>query len=259
MKKGKYYKRKKKNILLKILILFFVISTLITIYYLYNQNKNQNENKELDEYIKEDYEIEDKITDRMIKVEQLQQENSDVIGWIEIENSNISYPVLQSKENNKFYLNHNYKKEYSKQGSLFLDEKFDLDLPSTNYLIYGHNNRGNNEMFAGLMNYKNKSYYNTHKNIRFTTNREDSIYDILAVFYSRVYYKNETNVFRYYYFVNAKNEEEYNDFVKNAKEVSIYETGVNASYGEQLLTLSTCEYSQVDGRFVIVSKKKNTQ
>ena len=72
---------------------------------------------------------------------------------------------------------------------------------------------------------------------------------------SRVYYKSEKDVFRYYYFVNAKNEQEYDDFVKNSIKASIYDTGVTAKYGDQLLTLSTCEYSQEDGRFVVVLKK----
>ena len=77
----------------------------------------------------------------------------------------------------------------------------------------------------------------------------------MSVFYSRVYYKNEKNVFRYYYFVNAENEQEYNDFVNNAKKASIYDTGITAEYGEQLLTLSTCSYHTEDGRFVVVAKK----
>lgn len=63
--------------------------------------------------------------------------------------------------------------------------------------------------------------------------------------------ENETD----YYFVNANNEQEYNDFVNNAKKASLYDTGVTAEYGDQLLTLSTCEYSQEDGRFVVVCKK----
>lgn len=84
---------------------------------------------------------------------------------------------------------------------------------------------------------------------------ENMYHEILSVFYSRVYYKSEQNVFRYYYFVNANNEEEYNDYVYNAKKVSIYNTGVTANYGDQLLTLSTCEYSQEDGRFAVVCKK----
>ena len=110
-------------------------------------------------------------------------------------------------------------------------------------------------MFQGLLEYKEESYYKEHPTIRFTTIKEDSEYEIISVFLSRVYYKSEKNVFRYYYFVNANNEQEYNDFVNNAKKVSLYDTGVTAKYGEQLLTLSTCEYSQEDGRFAVVCKK----
>lgn len=86
-------------------------------------------------------------TERMAMLEELQKENSDIIGWLEIPDSNISYPVLQGKDNN-FYMNHNYKKQYSKPGSLFLDKDYDWSLPSTNLLIYGHNNKGANGMFG---------------------------------------------------------------------------------------------------------------
>ena len=110
-------------------------------------------------------------------------------------------------------------------------------------------------MFEVLMKYAKEDFYKEHTKVKFTTNKDDSIYEVLSVFYSRVYYKSEKNVFRYYYFVNANNEQEYNDFVNNAKKVSLYDTGVTAKYGDQLLTLSTCEYSQEDGRFVVVCKK----
>ncbi len=264
MKKGKRVKKKNTNkkFIKIIFILILIVSILVLCYLAYNNYKSKKSNEEVQEFIEETPEVveqEPEKSERMLKLEELQQQNPDIIGWLEIEDSNINYPVVQSKSNNNFYMTHNYKKEYSIDGSLFLDEKFDLDLPSTNYLIYGHNNRGSKEMFTGLMNYKKEDYYNTHKQIRFTTNREDATYEILAVFYSRVYYKSEKNVFRYYYFVNAKNETEYNDFVKNAKKASIYDTGVNATYGEQLLTLSTCEFSQEDGRFAIVAKKVQTE
>lgn len=110
-------------------------------------------------------------------------------------------------------------------------------------------------MFEDLMKYTDEEFYKEHTKIRFTTATEDTEYEIISVFKSRVYYKDEKNVFRYYYFVNAETEEEYNNYVSSAKEVSIYDTGVTAEYGEQLLTLSTCEYSQEDGRFVVVAKK----
>ena len=152
----------------------------------------------------------------------------------------------------------NFKKEYAITGSLFLDKDFDTKNGSSNYLIYGHRNK-QGLMFEDLLKYANEDFYEAHKKIKFTTNKEDSIYDVVSVFYSRVYYKKEQDVFRYYYFVNANNEEEYNDFIYNAKKVSLYDTGINPQYGEQLITLSTCEYSQEDGRFVVVFKKEGTK
>ena len=110
-------------------------------------------------------------------------------------------------------------------------------------------------MFAELLNYKEESYYKEHPTIRFTTLAEDKTYEIIAVFKSRVYYKSEKDVFRYYYFINAESEEEYNNYINESKKASLYDTGKTATYGEQLLTLSTCEYSQEDGRFVVVAKK----
>ena len=110
-------------------------------------------------------------------------------------------------------------------------------------------------MFEDLMKYSKEDFYKEHTKIKFTTTNEDAEYEIISVFYSRVYYKNEKNVFRYYYFVNAKTEEEYNEYVNNAKKASIYNIDATAEYGDQLLTLSTCEYSQEDGRFAVVAKK----
>ena len=148
----------------------------------------------------------------------------------------------------------NYKKEYSNEGSIFLDKDVNLELPSTNYLIYGHNNK-NGTMFHDLLKYKDKEFYNNHSKIKFITNTEEAEYEIIAVFYSRVYYKSEKNVFRYYYFINANNEEEFNNYINNSKKVSIYDIEKNATYGDQLLTLSTCSYHTEDGRFVVVAKK----
>ena len=159
----------------------------------------------------------------MIKLEELHNENEDIVAWLEIPNTNINYPILQGKDNS-YYLNHNYKKQYSASGSIFLDKDVDMELPSSNFLMYGHRNK-RGIMFENLYKYNDESFYNEHKTINFTTLKEDSKYEILAVFKSRVYYVNEKNVFRYYFFTNAENEEEYN------------------------------EYSQEDGRFVVVAKK----
>ena len=255
-------KSKKKiirYIAITILILIIISSSLYVGIRLYLNNKEKLTYEELMEYMNNERQTEEKEekikSERMTKLEELHNQNEDIVAWIEILDTNVNYPVLQA-EDNDFYLRKNYKKEYASTGSIFLDKDVDMSLPSSNFLMYGHRNKGG-AMFEHLIKYKDKKFYEEHKKINFTTLEEDQEYEILAVFYSRVYYQNERNVFRYYYFVNAETEEEYNEFVFNAKKDSIYDTGVNVEYGDQLMTLSTCEYSQKDGRFAIVAKRIN--
>ncbi len=217
------------------------------------ENQNEEEEKEEEEPEEQVEDKEEVKSERMLKLEELHAENNDIVAWIEIADTNINYPVLHT-DNNSFYLNHNYKKKYSASGSIFLDEAVDMDLPSSNFLMYGHRNK-NKIMFEHLLKYKDYDFYKNHKTIKFTTLKEDKEYEILAVFYSRVYYTDEKNVFRYYFFTNAETQEEYDYYVSEAKKASIYDTGVSANYGEQLITLSTCEYSKKNGRFVVVAKK----
>ncbi len=256
--KAKHRKKEKKGKLRKIIIavltLILVISIAYITYYFYNQHKEKQDNQNILDNVEIDTsEVTEETTERMLQVRELQKENEEIIGYIEIEGTNISYPVCQAKDND-YYLTHNYKKEKASTGSIFLDKDFNLTKPSTNYLIYGHRNK-QGLMFEDLIKYSKEDFYKEHPTIKFTTATSDDTYEIISAFYSRVYYKSEQNVFRYYYFVNAEAEEEYNEFVNNCKSSSIYDTGKTATYGEQLITLSTCEYSQEDGRFAVVGKK----
>lgn len=194
------------------------------------------------------------LSKNIIKLKELQEVNSDIVALIRIEGTNINYPVLQGKDN-IYYMTHNYKKKKSKNGALFLDKGYDWSLPSTNLLIYGHNNIGSNEMFAELMRYKKESFYKKHKIIDFITDEEEEKYEIISVFLSKVYYKHEKNVFRYYYFINANNKQDFDEYVSNCKKSSLYEITERAEYGDKLMTLSTCEYSRTNGRLVVVAKK----
>lgn len=192
--------------------------------------------------------------ERMLKIQSLQEENSDIVGWVEIQGTNINYPVLQGKDN-EYYLTHNYKKEKSEKGSIFLSKDYDWSLPSNNLLIYGHN-LINGQMFKDLLKYSDEEFYKKHSTIRFTTNNKDTEFEIISAFKSRVYYKTEKNVFRYYDFINAKSKEEYDKFIKKSKKASLYETGNTAKYGDQLITLITCSYHTDNGRFVVIGREK---
>jgi len=239
----------------KLFRVFLILALIISVSILIIKLSHNNTDPLIEEIQKDNSEPQENIeTEKMKKLKELQKVNSDIVGWIEIEDSKINYPVLQTTDND-FYVRRNYKKEYSVEGSIFLDKDYNWDLPSTNLLIYGHNNRGSSEMFVDLMNYKEEEYYNTHKTIRFTTNKEDAEYEIIAVFLSRIFYKSETDVFRYYYFINANNEEEFNDYIENSKKISLYDIEATAEYGDQLMTLLTCSYHTEDGRLAVVARK----
>lgn len=250
----KHKKNTNKKLIFEIIVAIVIIILGILIFKTIREKQSVKDGKGIVNQIQiEKANITEEKTERMLQLEKLQKENPEIIGYLEIPRTNISYPVLQTT-NNDFYMKKNYKKEYSKDGSIFLDKDYNWEIPSSNLLIYGHNNK-NGQMFWDLLNYKDESYYEEHPTIKFTTNKEEAEYEIIAVFLSRVYYKKEKNVFRYYYFINAENEEEYNSFVENCKKESLYDTGKTAKYGDQLITLSTCSYHVEDGRFAVVGRK----
>lgn len=257
MYRGKHAKEKKYKInKSKILLLIFIISVVCVILICFNNKKEQNEMHNLlnNVIVSKTENEESENTERVEQVRELKKQYEDVIGWLEIPGTNIDYPVMQGTDNN-YYVKHNYKQEYDYNGSIFLHKDYDWTLPSSNLFLYGHNNK-NDCMFAQLLKYKDESFYNKYPTIKFTTIEEESEYEIISVFLSRIYYKKEQNVFRYYQFINAENEEQYNEFILNAKKESLYNIEATAKYGDQLITLTTCEYSQEDGRFVIIGRKK---
>lgn len=255
MAKGKRFKKikKKYRFIISILVLIIIAASVYLVIYFQDRNDVIKGSELLNTIEVDETKITPEKTKRVLQIEELQKVNSDIIGWVEIEGTNINYPVLQGTDND-FYMNHNYEKEESIYGAIFLDHAYDWNVKSNNLLIYGHNMQ-DGSMFHDLLNYAEKDYYEEHPTIRFTTPEEDVNYEIIAAFRSRVYYKSEQNVFRYYYFVNPKSQEEFEKFVKNAKEASIYDTGNTAEYGDELLTLSTCSYHTEDGRFAVVAKK----
>ena len=185
--------------------------------------------------------------------QELYMQNNDIVGWIKVEDTKINYPVMQSKDNPNFYLRHGFDKSYTVYGCPYVQENCDVDAPSDNLVIYGHH-MNDNSMFAGLMKYADKSFWEKHKTIQFDTLTEKGKYEVVAAFKTEVY-TDSPNSFRYYDFVNADTEDDFNAYIAKCKELAIYDTGVNAEYGDKLITLSTCEYSRNNGRMVVVAKK----
>lgn len=190
--------------------------------------------------------------DILPEYQMLYEKNKKLIGWLKIDDTIIDYPVMQTS-NNEYYLDHNFNQEYDKNGSIFMDYNCSVYPRSTNLIIYGHHMKSG-KMFGQLQKYAKESYYKEHKIIQFDTIYEKGTYEIMYVFRSQVFNENDM-VFKYYQFINANSGVEFDSYMDEMKKISLYETGVNAKYGDSLITLSTCDNSQEDGRFVVVAKK----
>lgn len=186
----------------------------------------------------------------------LLNKNKKLIGWVKIDDTNIDYPVMQTSDN-EYYQDHNMNQEYDRNGSIFMDKDCDVLKPSTNYILYGHHMKSG-QMFGKLDLYEDETYCQEHPYIQFDTIYEKGTYQVMYVFRSRVYSEEEI-VFKYYQFIDALSEKEFESNMQEMAELSMYDTGVTAQYGDHLLTLSTCDYQEKNGRFVVVAKKVATK
>ena len=180
--------------------------------------------------------------------------NKDLIGWLKIADINIDYPVMQTNDNS-YYLDHNFDKKYDKNGCLFLDYQCDVINRNMNLIVYGHNMQSG-KMFGSLSKYSSEDYYKEHPKFEFDTIYEKGAYEIVYVFRSKIY-NEDTVVFKYYQFLDAQSEKEFDSNMAEMAKISLYDTGITPKYGDELLTLSTCDYQENNGRFVIVARKIN--
>lgn len=175
-------------------------------------------------------------------------QNPDMIGWIAIDGTVINYPVMQTPDRPDFYLKHDFERQPNNSGVPYAAASCTINPQSDNITIFGHHMKGG-AMFAALENYKNEAFYSQHPIIRFDTRAGFGQYVIFAVF------KVSPADFRYNMFVNAADEAEFDGYVRRCLELSFYDTGITAEYGDKLITLSTCEYSVQGNRLVVVAKK----
>jgi sortase B len=175
----------------------------------------------------------------------------------QIEGTPLDYPVMQNKDDNEYYLHRDFYGEYEYSGLPFLDLKCNFEQPSTNLIIYGHNMKSD-AMFSCLTRYTDKEYFLEHPVIRFDTIYEEGEYEIIAVVLSQVYRKSD-DVFKFYQFTQADTEAEFEDYIRNMKKLSLYDTGVDASFGDRLITLVTCNYHTKNGRLAVLAKRLTTE
>lgn len=243
-----------------LLFMVSVVLLTISIYFLMGMFVEERQDNQLQHQLQEvlqektDETGEDSAGDSRTQIDAgilaLHEENPDCIGWLTIEGTRIDYPVMYRPGDKNYYLHRDFNGEYSANGCLYLAEEC-VPGDSDNLIIYGHH-MNSGKMFADLEKYKDEDFYKEHPVIQFRTIWGDEDYEILAAFVTPVYTGND---FNYYSFIKAQKGEDYEYFIREIKRKGIYETKITARYGEKLLTLSTCEYSQKNGRMVVVAKK----
>lgn len=249
----------KKKICISLMAAFAVLLT-VSAYFLVSQTVDEKQQEEKYESIAEVVEEPDTTlepiqytADKTILPDytELFMQNSDMVGWISVDDTNINYPVMQSKDEPNFYLKRGFDKTYSDYGCPYIQENCDVKAPSDNLVVYGHN-MNNGSMFADLIKYEDKEFYENHRTIHFNLITDKVDYQIVAVFKTVAY---SPDGFRYYDFVNAESSEDFDSYISKCKELELYDTGVTAEYGDKLITISTCEYSRKNGRIVVVAKR----
>lgn len=186
-----------------------------------------------------------------VNINELKGQNSDTVGWINVNNTNINYPFVQTTDND-FYLNHSFDKSYNDAGWIFLDYRNNSNFDDKNNIIYGHS-RLDKTMFGSLSKVLNSSWYNNKDNhvIRISLDSVNTLWQIFSV------YKIKTET--YYITTNFNSDSDYLEFLNTIKDRSLYDFNANLNKDDKILTLSTC-YSDTE-RTVVHARliKKNSK
>ena len=242
-------KRRFVNILFYIILICLFIILFISaknIYYWFKDNKKTSEMESIIEDNSSIEVIDDNTESGLINVDlnDLRGINSDTVGYIKVNNTNINYPVVQT-DNNTFYLTHTFDKTENKAGWVFMDYRNHNDNFDTNTILYAHG-RLDNTMFGSLRKVIKEEWY---------TNPDNYILQ-----YSNDYYSSKCQLFSIYRVketddyikTNFSSNEEYNTFINLIKSRSIYDFNIDVNTNDNIITLSSC-YNDTD-RMVLHAK-----
>lgn len=226
----------------------FIIFAVVLCYLIYNFNVDSQDQNQFDDMAQTvTLEEDDDDNEADSGVESLIAENPDCIGWVRISGTKIDYPIMQTKNNPQYYLRRGFDKQYSYLGTPFMDSRCDINYDN-NLIVYGHNMK-DGKMFADLLKYRDKSYCREHNTINFITPNGVHEYEVIAV--CKV--KNDDE---WYGYTCQTDKESFSNLISYIKNKSLYFTEESVEYGDYFLTLSTCEYSQTNGRIIAIAKRK---
>lgn len=187
----------------------------------------------------------------LAQYEELYNINPYLVGWITLPDTNVDYPVVHRPQNGNYYLYRDFYGKNDSHGCIYVREVCDVFRPSDNITIYGHRMK-DNTMFADLAKLQEKAFWENNQYIYFDTLTEYHTYQIIYVLTTTA---SIGEGFAYHEFVDAANEAEFNYFINRCESWQLFDTGLTATYGDKLITLSTCEYTHENGRLVVVAKR----
>ena len=189
----------------------------------------------------------------------LKEINEEIVGWIQLDNTQIDYPVLYHKGDDRtyqYYLSHNYKGDYDSFGSIFLDYRCTKGTDSKNVVIHGHHIQ-DGSMFGDLMKYGGTTgdldFYKKSPTIEFDTPEEQGTYKIISVFKTNTL--STQGEFFNYMVGDFQNEKDFMNYVYNVRIRSLFNCPVDVNEDDELITLSTCSYEFTNWRTVVVARK----
>lgn len=186
---------------------------------------------------------------RAVDLPALRGVNSDILGWITIPDTELSYPILAGRDN-QYYLNHTWSGERNAAGAIFLEKECASDFSDFNVIIYGHRMH-NNMMFGTLRFYEDTAFWAEHPSVYLTSDTGVARYDIFAAYEAGV--KDPT------YRLNLEEEEEKQEFIDFCLSSSVLDTGVVPTTSDQILTLSTCtQQGGASTRWVVQAVRQTT-
>lgn len=195
------------------------------------------------------------------KFKELYKENSDIIGWITIDGTNIDYPVMQNKDDGEYYLRKGFNKLYSREGSIFADENSSIEYKkeTKNIMLYGHHMVSTGTMFKQLDNFQDVRFYKKHPNITFDSLYRDSEYKIFAVFITNAISSQDNGNFYNYRQTDFASEKAFEEWINEARVRSLITTDIDIAYTDEILTLQTCndsfESNDEKARLIVMARR----
>ena len=174
----------------------------------------------------------------------LRTQNPDLVGWIGTDGEEINYPLVRGKDN-EFYLNHLFTREKNKLGSIFMDYRNQADFLDRNTIIYGHNMK-DGSMFSSLINYKNEAYYQVHPTLPIFTPNGNYQIEFFAGFVVDGSYESIRFDFQ--------DDADFMEYVESLQDLSTFESQLELSPEDRIVTLVTCSYEYSNARFALYGR-----